>query len=132
MRVLVLDDEETRHRVFRRNLIGHEKVTHVRSYDEFVAAYVTVIAKNEPKYDVVYFDHDLVAEHYTGAKTTAKTGFDAAKYVAALDPELRPNLAIVHSMNDTGSLRICQALLDASVYVVRRMFGSTSGTEIDS
>jgi len=128
MRVLVLDDDESRHRRFALNLIGHE-VAHVYSYDELAEA----VEEADEKFEVMYLDHDLCEDHYRGASSEdcgVEDGRDAARHIARLPPERRPNLVFVHSMNHSGAKEMVSILVEAGIFATRRIFHGSSGTEI--
>ena len=62
MRVLFLDDNENRHKAFKRVVVG-TGVTHVDWVQDAKAA-IKYLSDN-PKYDIICFDHDLSDEHYS-------------------------------------------------------------------
>lgn len=131
MRVLVLDDDKTRHKTFARNLIGHEKVVHAYTYDDAVEALLS------EQFDVVFFDHDLnlldkVSIHkeeidYDG-KPRELTGADVALFLVSLPEEKHPQYAIVHSYNHHGAENICSILRNnTNCVVLKQIFDKNSG-----
>lgn len=131
MRVLVLDDDNTRHRTFQRNLIGHERVLHVHTADEACAAV------NAEQFDAVFLDHDLnhfeyVSMDYNSLYGGSKelTGVDVARCIARLAPEKQPKLIIVHSFNGPGALNIVAALKGTRSQVVRQLFNPGIGLNL--
>lgn len=132
MKVLVLDDDATRHKTFRKNLIGHERVVHVHTYQEAVEA-----LKHE-RFDCIFFDHDLnlvgefksvVQDPETGIEYEM-TGADVARALVEAGPEWFPSQAIVHSYNPSGAQNIVRILREAGIPVEWHLFDSESGTEI--
>lgn len=128
MKVLVLDDMEIRHHVFRRRFIGHE-LTEARTAAEAIAALDATV------FDQVQLDHDLSEEHYLtmsegvsedrlpGAPVYAPgTGMDVVDHIVAMPPERRPKLAIVHSMNSARSPEMVARLKDGGVPARWAMF----------
>lgn len=95
--ILYLDD------IRKPSIFG---ITHVRSYDEFVA-----YLQNNPMPELISFDHDLSLEHYpmeniSGMKIPydtfkEKTGLHCARYI--IENNLPLSYWSVHSMNVTGA-----------------------------
>ena len=112
MRVLFLDDAESRHNYFRGQSIGHS-VDHVWTAAEAIEALNT----REP-YDVACLDHDLEAAHYPGMAeagivATTPTGQAVADHIASMPEEKRPRRVIVHSFNPAGAVSMERALRGA-------------------
>lgn len=131
MRVLVLDDDNTRHKTFKKNLIGHD-VVHVHTYDE------AVTALEGERFNVMYLDHDLnlegihrsvMIDEETGIEWEL-TGADVARAIVALPSEKHPERTIVHSYNPSGAANIVAILHDARIEAVRNLFSGSSGLEI--
>lgn len=127
-RVLVLDDDNTRHKTFARNLIGHEVVVHCRTYHEAADA----IGRQE--FDTYYLDHDLnlIGENCSVAEDTGRelTGSDFASYViSTLHPDKLPSLVIVHSYNPSGAANIASKFRGTRAETLIVPFGSNSGNE---
>lgn len=91
-RILVLDDDEGRHRVFARALVGNA-VDHVRTVFEAIRAFRRV------SYDAAFLDHDLGGEQMVGSGPG--TGYAVAEWLAA-HPENCPPVVFVHSYNPVG------------------------------
>lgn len=109
-KVLVLDDLDTRHEVFRRGLIG-AKAAHVRSYEECIVA-----LKQFSPFDIVFLDHDLSFEASMGTpKWNEKTGTDVATYIARMPKQLQPKKAVIHSHNLPGRERMRDILTRAGI-----------------
>lgn len=109
-KVLVLDDLETRHEVFRRGLIGANAI-HVRSYEECVVA-----LKQYSPFDIVFLDHDLSFDASMGMpKINERTGTDVALYIAMMPKALQPKKAVIHSHNVVGRERMKVILQQAAI-----------------
>lgn len=121
MRILVLDDNPERHRVFRRNLIGH-LVTHVETYHEALDA----LAKTPP-FDLVFLDHDLnefearsvtLSSMYEGGGIEL-TGNDLCRYIAERLPKTQhPKTAVIHSLNHAGAKNMASHLKYTEIDVI--------------
>lgn len=121
MRVLFLDDNENRHKAFKRVVVG-TGVTHVDWAQDAKAA-IKYLSDN-PKYDIICFDHDLSDEHYSAFIENGEnadygdemTGYDVAVFlVTELDEEKQPDYAVVHTFNSSGAKRITAALNEAGL-----------------
>jgi len=100
-KILVLDDDPTRHVGFLRRLEDHTVVS-VGSYDEAVHA----LRVGSP-FDVLFLDHDLGEAH---------NGADVVRFLIANVPrELWPEQVIIHSWNPFGALRMRNLLFDAGI-----------------
>lgn len=123
MRILILDDNEDRHRVFAEKYFEHELV-HAYGYYEATDA----LSKNG-KFDLVHLDHDLgdfpqlhkpdrEASMYGSRELT---GYDVAVYMFLdLPVHKRPDLVIVHSINPDGAHSI-EMFLERHGFGVRRV-----------
>lgn len=126
MRILFLDDNENRHKLFHSLVTGHG-ITHIDWAENALAA--IEFLNNNPKYDLICFDHDLSEEHYRACMNgndanygDVMTGYDVAVFlVTELEEEKQPEYAIVHTFNPDGSKRIAAVLSEAglqkSIYV---------------
>ena len=104
MRVLIVEDEESRLRWFRANLIGS-----VVDETKLVGKAIELLQEND--YGQIFLDHDLKYEHYaTNERDDENTGYAVAQFLADR-PDLSPNAQIiVHSLNPSGSDRMIRAL----------------------
>lgn len=83
--------------------------TVVRNYNQFVKFF-----EKNPVPEVIAFDHDLEASHYSvcnngGEKYEGKTGYDCAEWLvrhAEATEQAVPDVVIVHSWNYDGARRI--------------------------
>lgn len=127
MKILILDDDDTRHRRFGQWFAGFD-VTHAFTLRQFMLAY------KAGNYDYTFLDHDLNdnqyrsteaidgdnIEGYTGPCIKEQTGQDAAEFVAQ-DPT-RAGHVVVHSWNDSGADRMISILKEAGVECTRWSF----------
>lgn len=126
MKILFLDDNEERHRIFMRSNIGHV-VYPVWTADEAIAVLSSRVGFDDGPFDVASLDHDLSFEAQSGMRPQGeKTGLDVARFIASMPPDLRPLRVIVHSFNPAGAAAMIDVLRDAGVLVERRMFGFAS------
>jgi CheY-like chemotaxis protein len=121
MRILFLDDNESRHKALEHIVVG-ACVTHMDWVQDAKTA-IKCLSDN-PKYDVICFDHDLSDEHYRAFIEHGEnadygvemTGYDVAVFlVTELDEEKQPDYAIVHTFNSNGAKRITTALNEAGL-----------------
>jgi CheY-like chemotaxis protein len=102
MRIFFLDDSNERVKKFRKNSVGHNV-----DYAESAEQAIEMLKRN--RYDLIYLDHDLAAEHYNGSYTTAKTGYDVAKKLAEYE-HLYGAIVFAHTLNHSGALNILSVL----------------------
>ena len=116
-----MDDNENRHKVFERNIVG-TSITHV-DWAQTAEKAIKYLSEN-PKYDIICFDHDLSEQHYTAFISDGEnadygdemTGYDVAIFlITELDEEKQPEYAIVHTFNPIGAKRITAALNEAGL-----------------
>lgn len=99
VRIMFLDDDEGRHRIFSDMIGRSADIVHVRSYDEAVRE---LAASCVDPFDIVFLDHDLSEEDVMilpGQPTKCKTGMDVVSYITSMQEGVRPSRAVVHSMN---------------------------------
>lgn len=98
MRILILDDDQTRHDALARRYAEHE-VVHVYNVKDAQAALAA------GGFDLASFDHDLAdyqVETLIGGATVSRelTGYDVVTYLVTEVPrDLWPPAIIVHSWN---------------------------------
>lgn len=124
MRVLILDDDDARHRSFQRIFQGSgAELNHAYRFSEFLRA-----LKGNSPYDLILLDHDLGIERqgdffFDGnSRRHEFTGEHAARSILELPKHRWPTTIIVHSMNELGSRRMVALLQKAGIYTVRRPF----------
>lgn len=104
MRILILDDDESRLRQFRQILSGNE-VTCVKTAKETIEK----LSENET-YDVIFLDHDLGGKVY--APSGEETGYEVAEWISE-NPNREPKQIIIHSFNNVGARNMKNLLPNA-------------------
>jgi len=108
MRVLVLDDDFERLKIFSRRLIGqnfHLVETAKEAIDK--------LSTEEP-FDFIFLDHDLGGQQMV---TSGKnTGYEVALWIQEHE-EKWPERVIVHSFNPGGAKNMLSVLPQGSVYI---------------
>lgn len=110
MNILILDDDENRHRGFIGAFRGSaHKLTHAWTSQEANSRLHG--CSGEPRFDVVFLDHDLgeFGEHSLG------TGLHVAREVAALPKDRAPTLVVVHSHNPDGAHAMMRVLAHTDI-----------------
>lgn len=120
MKVLILDDDDKRHRLFHKSAaFADHKLTHATTFMQ---------AKNEllfeGPYDLVMLDYDLNDHQYRSMKTDFEkyTGFELAKVIVEEMPEEKRPMVIVHSWNYYGGKYTTEYLEQNKVWVRRWEF----------
>jgi CheY-like chemotaxis protein len=103
VKILVLEDNAQRTKIFNRSLIGHEVV--VTEFAEEAIKYL-----NESEWDVLFLDHDLGGKVFV--KTVENTGYQVACWLEE-NPSRKPKTIFLHSLNPDGRKRMKQAIPDA-------------------
>lgn len=110
--VMLLDDDERRHRWFKKRFHG----------DELVIAETAADAKRllkEASYDAIFLDHDLLPHHYESNDHDdfASTGYAVAEFLHD-NPDLqRAATIIVHTRNADAAIGMVQKLRDSGRFV---------------
>lgn len=126
--ILILDDDQLRHRSFRRRYNGNSVVCVLDPID--AAAAMTNV-----QYDLVHLDHDLGFSH-TGEtdpaffggyspdpdKTYEMTGYHLVLWMLQMPQDKRPRHVIVHSLNPGGAQKMFSALHGAGFWVNQEPF----------
>lgn len=113
MKVLFLDDDESRHDVVEHWPSAGD-VTHVRTVDQALKAL------RRERFDVVCLDHDLGGQQMV--ESHEGTGYHVAQAIAK-EPAWHLGRVIVHSWNPEGARRMAEKLREAGLDVVRIPFG---------
>ena len=116
LNILILDDDEARHRTFIAHLKQDHTLTHAWSSQEANSRLGRF--SGESTYDVVFLDHDLGEFD----EPSLGTGLHVAETMATMPLEHRPSLVVVHSHNPDGAKRMTVVLAAAGVNVVRESF----------
>lgn len=118
MKVLVLDDMNTRHKWFITALIGHV-------YHPVYSSASAIQELQLFEFDMIFLDHDLEEQHYNVWANAElndeaffnkleRTGYDVAKWMVDNSNNKQAQV-IVHSLNPVGSKRMVD-LLTANGY----------------
>jgi len=104
-RILILEDNPSRHKAFRQKFIGN-----------------TVVIVSEPReakllledmgWDVLCLDHDLGGQEMM--ESGSGTGYEVAEW-SEKHPARQPKTIIIHSLNPVGSANMNDALPDAHI-----------------
>lgn len=117
MRILILEDDQTRARRFGQALVGHEVI-----FAETAAAAIRELAAGA-RFDLASLDHDLGGDQMK--ESDEQSGYHVAEFIAEMAEETRPLIVIIHSFNPQGAERMKQTLLQCSnIQVLRLLFGS--------
>ena len=106
MRILFLDDMNSRREAFKRNAIGH-------TVDFAITAQQAIDLLKKNEYDVIYLDHDLEEDHYQANRNTDSD--EDGRFVARALREMvqhHGKIVIVHSLNEAGRHNIKSILHD--------------------
>lgn len=106
--VFVLDDDERRHRWFKKRFAGDELdiAETVDDAKEFLSKY---------SYDAVFLDHDLLPEHYESNEHDdfARTGYAIAEWLHDNKEIQRSATFVVHTRNADAALKMVGKLRDS-------------------
>lgn len=121
MRILILDDDQTRHDTFARRYAGHD-LTHVYTVAEAQAALIA------GGFDLASFDHDLadfqMERQIDGSvQEREKTGYDVVMFLVHEVPSSRwPLEVIVHSWNAPRARQMVETMRDRGLAASYRPF----------
>lgn len=104
MKILILDDSQSRLTTFRRNLIG-AVVTCVEHAEDCIKE----LEDNGP-WNCVMLDHDLDGQVYV--PSGPGTGYEVALWLKN-NPDKKPNKIILHTCNEQGAQRMLEELPEA-------------------
>lgn len=106
--IFVLDDDERRHRWFRKRFTQDE----IDITDQIDEA-KDWLSKNT--YDAIFLDHDLIPEHYEAQEKhdDNRTGMAIAFFLAQNSKLQRAAKIFVHTRNPDGALRMASELREA-------------------
>ena len=110
MKILILDDDLTRHEAFKKNF-NHHELTHAETAEDTIQH----LTNNE--FDAVFLDHDLGGMTYVDSHGDIPTGYTVAKWLNE-NQERKPNIIYIHSMNPPGAKKM-QDLLPGSILAPR-------------
>lgn len=107
MRILIVEDDETRCLWFHQKFAGKELDV---TCD--VGQAVSWLAEHE--YQVILLDHDLLEEHYFfDEPDDERTGYAVAAWLASHPDMQRDSTIIIHSLNYHGASRMLDKLREA-------------------
>ncbi len=106
--VLVLDDDERRHRWFIKRFIGDDLdvAENVEEAKELLSA---------TNYDAIFLDHDLLPHHYESNDHDdyANTGYAIAEFLNERSEIQRAATIIVHTRNADAAIPMVQKLRES-------------------
>ena len=114
IRILVLDDDFRRHDWFDANIEGHDAV--------WSAKEARTALQDNPRYDLVFLDHDLAEDYSVVPAVWGEDGRTVARFIAAMPVDKRPGMAHIHSSNWGGASEMEAILTAAGVKVARAEF----------
>ena len=119
MKILLVDDMETRHRAFRQALAPAMGHTLVQAFD-YQSAVCALLGPT--KFDVALLDHDLSLASIMcdPVACTEKTGTDLANWIVANMVTQGAPRFVLHSMNPLGVRSMFNTLTSAG-YTVRAL-----------
>jgi len=103
MKILFLDDMQTRHDSFSRKYVGHN-ITFVKTAKDAIN-----ILKRDLNWDLICLDHDLGNRIFVNSNDE-NTGYQVAKYLE--DKNLTCKI-IIHSCNPIGAKNMQRCLPNA-------------------
>jgi CheY-like chemotaxis protein len=113
VKILILDDDHSRHRQFSKKY-ATEDLKHVyTSYDciQLLKVY---------EYDYVFLDHDLGGKQMV--KSGDGTGYEVAEWLSN-NPDRQPKISVVlHSLNPIGRKNMCNVLKSSNIPVIASPF----------
>ncbi len=113
MKILFLDDDQTRHDTFT-TAHSADEIWHAYDHPQFLKQINSV-----DRFDVISFDHDL---------GLGASGYDCVMELLTAMPSYRwPKEAWVHSWNPVGAERMMRALTNAGIPAVRTSFWNKYG-----
>jgi CheY-like chemotaxis protein len=104
MKILILDDSQSRLLTFRRKLIGAVVIC-----VEHVSDCIREIEENEP-FDYIFLDHDLDGKIYV--PSGPGTGYEVAQWLKN-HPDKMPGKVIFHTCNEKAGPLMLEELPDA-------------------
>lgn len=92
-KILIVDDMESRHKVFRMRFISCD-LFHALTVHEAIE-----LLETESPFDLIHLDRDMTDEQMWGVPSKDASGEDVANHIIGLPGERRPAQVIVHSWN---------------------------------
>ena len=106
--ILVLDDDESRHRWFRKRF-KDDKIEFVETVEDAKEAL------ENGSFDAIFLDHDLLPHHYgsNDHDDFERTGFAVAEWLTENSNLHRAATVIVHTRNADGGLHMVEKLRES-------------------
>jgi CheY-like chemotaxis protein len=116
-RVLILDDDECRHEVFRKLLDSCFRV-HVFTAQDAIKQLQTT------QFDLVFLDHDLDMQSRDGVDPGC--GMDVAEFINLhMSMDLHPKLVLIHSWNKPAANEMANLIREVNIPVIVKEFSVT-------
>lgn len=135
MKILFLDDDPVRHRIFRASIEPPFPLWHrigcwrkrkiapmFQNHCVFEIVTAIEVLQNEARLDIAFLDHDLNGQIYVEERVG--TGTEVAEFIAGMTPRARPKLVVVHSLNPQGAARMMDILKSSGCHAQALPFGS--------
>lgn len=106
MKILVLDDMDTRHEIFKKIVTESDELTLVKTAAE------TIEQLKNQTWDMVFLDHDLGGQ--TFVESGEETGYQVAEWLSQ-NPDYKPKMIFIHSMNPVGTQQMKLVLPEARI-----------------
>lgn len=110
MKILIVEDDFTRIKMFKSWLIGFD-------YDVCEDADPAIEKVNNEKYDLIFLDHDLGGRVFVDSNDK-NTGYQVAK--AIVNSINKDSFVIIHSLNPVGAEKMANILPNS----MKRQFGT--------
>jgi CheY-like chemotaxis protein len=114
MRILVLDDDFRRHDWFDANIEAHDAVWSAKDARDAL--------QDNPRYDLVFLDHDLAEDYKVVPAVWGEDGRTVATFIAAMPEDRKPGMVHIHSSNWGAASEMEEILKAAGIAVARAEF----------
>ena len=101
-RVLVLEDNEERHKLFKKNYTRCELVIVVEAAE-------AIEKLKDEEWNFLFLDHDLGGNVFVDSHSDEPTGYTVAKWLQE-NPERKPKIIATHSLNEAGRKNIMSVI----------------------
>jgi hypothetical protein len=108
IRVMLLDDDERRHRWFRKRFAGDH-------LDVAATVEEAKVLLSDVPYDAIFLDHDLLPHHYESNEHDdfSSTGYAIAEFLCERRELSRAATIIVHTRNADAAIPMVQKLRES-------------------
>lgn len=107
MKILILDDDPSRHKKFKQTFVGAD-VKSVTTVKDCIAELKHNI------WDAVFLDHDLGGKAFVNPAEEEETGYHVARWLEQ-NPDRKPSTVVIHSLNYDGAQRMKSRIPDAII-----------------